>query len=123
MGELGKFDLQINNTPNELEQYMNFSTNNKLTFVDSFYFLSSSLNSLVKNFDKDYFEYSSEESDNTVLDLIKQKWFYSYEHISNLVKFKEKLPSREKFYSSLTGKNCSYKEYENAKNVWNKFEM
>ena len=38
-------------------------------------------------------------------------------------KFKGEFPSKEKCYSSLTGKNISEKEYEHALNVWNKFEM
>ena len=38
-------------------------------------------------------------------------------------KFKEHLPSKEKFYSSLTGKKVSGKEYEQVLKVWNKFEM
>ena len=36
-------------------------------------------------------------------------------------KFKEKLPSNEKFRSWLTGKNISDKEYDHVLNVWNKF--
>ena len=36
-------------------------------------------------------------------------------------KFKEKLPSNEKFCSWLTGKNISDKEYDHVLNVWNKF--
>ena len=35
----------------------------------------------------------------------------------------EKLPSKEEFYSSLTGKKISDKEYKHVLNVWNKFEM
>ena len=38
-------------------------------------------------------------------------------------KFKEQLPSKEKFYSSLTGKKSSDKEYEHVFKVWKKFEM
>ena len=38
---------------------MSFSTNNKLRFIDRFQFLSSSLNSLVKNLGKDDFKYLS----------------------------------------------------------------
>ena len=37
--------------------------------------------------------------------------------------FKEQLPSKEKFYSSLTGGIVSDKEYEHVLKVWNKFEM
>ena len=36
---------------------------------------------------------------------------------------KEELPSKEKFYSSLTGKKISCKEYDHVLNVWNNFEM
>ena len=49
MQELGKFSVKINPIPNGLERYMSFSINNKLSFVDSFQFLKSSLNSLIKN--------------------------------------------------------------------------
>ena len=62
-----------------LEKYMSFSINNKLSYIDRFQFLSSSLDSLVKNFDKDDFKYLSQEFDNNVLDLFKQKGFYLYE--------------------------------------------
>ena len=41
--ELGKFNLKINVIQSGLEKYMNFSINNKLSFIDSFQFLSSSL--------------------------------------------------------------------------------
>ena len=61
---------------------MSFSINNKLSFIDSFQFLSSSLHNLVKNLGKDDFKYLSQEFDNNVLDLIKQKVFYPYEYMS-----------------------------------------
>ena len=37
---------------NGLEKYMSFTINNKLSFIDSFQFLSYSLDSLVKNLRK-----------------------------------------------------------------------
>ena len=43
--------------------------------------------------------------------------------MSNFKKVKEQLPSKEKFYSQLTGKKLSNKEYEHVFNVWNKFKM
>ena len=89
MHELDKCNLKINVIPNGLEKYMIFSINNKLSFIDSFLFLSSSLESLVKNLTKDYFKYLSQEFDNNVLDLFKQKGFYSYEYTSGFKKFKE----------------------------------
>ena len=41
--------------------------------------------------------------------------------MTNFEKFKEQLPSKEKFYSSLTGKKISEKEYDHVLTVWNKF--
>ena len=57
---------------------MCFSIDNKLRFIDSFLFLSSSLDSLVKNLSEDHFKYLSQEFDSNVLDLFKQQEFYSY---------------------------------------------
>ena len=56
MQELGKFNLKISVMPNGLEKYMSFTINNKLGFIDSFQFLSSSLDSLAKNLNKDDFK-------------------------------------------------------------------
>ena len=66
MQELVRFNLKKNVIPNGLEKHMSFSINNKLNFIDSFQFLSSSLDSLVKNLNKDYFKYLSQEFDNNV---------------------------------------------------------
>ena len=43
--------------------------------------------------------------------------------MSDFEKSKEELSSKEKFYSSLTGKKNSVKEYDHVVKVWNKFEM
>ena len=48
MQELGKLKLKINVTLNGLEKCMSFTTNNKLSFIGTSQFLSSSLESLVK---------------------------------------------------------------------------
>ena len=48
---------------------MSFSINKKLIFIDSFQFLSFSLDTLVKNLSNDDFKYLSQEFDNNVLDL------------------------------------------------------
>ena len=68
MQELGKFNLKINVIPNGLEKYMSFSINDKLSSVDSFQFLSSSLDSLVKILTKDDSKYFCQEFDNNILD-------------------------------------------------------
>ena len=107
MQELSKFNFKINVVPNGLEKYMSFSINNKLIFIDSFQFLSSSLDSLVKSLGKDNLKHLNQEFYINVLDLVKQKGSYPYEYMTDFKKFKEKLPSKEKFYSSLTGKKIS----------------
>ena len=48
MQELGKFNLKLSVIPNELEKYITLTINNKLSFIDSFQYLSSSLDSLLK---------------------------------------------------------------------------
>ena len=123
MKELGKFNLKKNVIPNGLEKYMSFSINNKLSFIDSFQFLSSSLYSLVKNLAKDDFKCLSQEFNNNVLDWDKQKGFNPNEYMSDFEKYKEELTRKENFYSSLTGKKNSDKEYAHVLNVWKKFEM
>ena len=45
----------------------------------------------------------SQEYDDNVLDLVKQKGFYLYKYMNDFKKFKKQLPSEEKFCSSLTG--------------------
>ena len=76
MQELGKFNLKINVIPNGLKKYMSFTINNKLSFIDSFQFLSSSLDSLVKTLSTDDFKYLGQEFDNNLSDLVKQKEIY-----------------------------------------------
>ena len=70
MQEQSKFNFKINVIPNSLKKYMIFNINDKLSFIDSFQFLSSSWDSLVKNLGKDDL---SQEFDSDVLDLVKQK--------------------------------------------------
>ena len=65
---------------------------------------------------KNNFKYFSQEFNSNVLDLIKQKWFDPYEYMSNFEKFIEELPSKENFYSLLTGKNIKY-----VCKIWNIF--
>ena len=48
-----KQDLSINAIPNNMEKYMAFMLSNHLTFIDSFQFMSSSLDKLDSNLAKD----------------------------------------------------------------------
>ena len=70
--EKGKSNLKISVISNRLRKYMSFTMNNKLSFIDCFQFLSSALDSLVKNLSKDDFKYLSQKFHENVLDLVKQ---------------------------------------------------
>ena len=120
MQELGKVHLNINIIPNGLEKYVSFNINNELNFIDRIQFLSSSLGSLVKNLGKRDFEYLGHKFDNDVLDLVMKKGFYPYEYMNDFENFKEQLPNKKKFYSSLIGKKISDKDYKHVLKVWNK---
>ena len=61
MQELRKFSFKKNVIPSILEIYISFNINSKLIFIDSFQFLSSSLDGLVKNLGKADFNYLSQE--------------------------------------------------------------
>ena len=95
-----------------------------IVFKDSLKFMSSSLGALVNNLPKDAFinlnkYYTPEEAE-----LIKQKGFYPYEYMDTEEKFNDtKLPLREAFYSKLSGKGITEKNYKHAWNVWNTFNM
>ena len=64
--KLDIFDFKINVIPNELEKYMSLNINNKLIFIETFQFLSSSSGSVIKNLGKDDFKYLSQEFDSKI---------------------------------------------------------
>ena len=97
MQELGKFDLKINIIPNGLEKYMSLTISNKLSFIDRFQFLSSSLDSLVKNLSKNEVKYLNQEFDNNVLDLVELKGFYPYECMTILKSLKKNYLAKNTF--------------------------
>ena len=72
MHKLDKLDIKINSMPNGFKKCTSFNINDKLIVIDSFQFLSSSLDSLVKSLGKDDFEYLSQEFKTKILDLVKQ---------------------------------------------------
>ena len=127
--------------PNNEEKYITFTktirtgqyTNKKgeikdktfdIVFKDSLKFMSSSLGALVNNLPEDAFinlnkYYTPEEAE-----LIKQKGFYPYEYMDSEEKFNDtKIPPRKAFYSKLSGRGITEKDYKHAWNVWNTFNM
>ena len=115
-------DLNINAIPNNMEKYMAFMLGNHLTFIDSFQFMSSSLDKLVSNLPKDDLTYTSKAFKGKRLDLMSQKGVYPYDYMDSFEKFNEKeLPTKDQFYSILNDQHITDDEYNHAKEVWNTF--
>ena len=127
--------------PNNEEKYITFTktiitgqyTNKKgedkyktfdIVFKDSLKFMSSSLGALVNNLPKNGFKNISKYYTPEEVELIKQKGFYPYEFMDTEEKFNDtKPPPREAFYSKLSGKGITEKNYKHVWNVWNTFKM
>lgn len=58
--EIGRFKMDINIIPNNMEKYMAFMLGKHLVFLDSLQFLSSCLDSLVNKLPGDTFKHTSE---------------------------------------------------------------
>ena len=127
--------------PNNEEKYISFTktirtgqyTNKKgeikdktfkIVFKDSLKFMSSSLGALVNNLPKDAFKNLLKYFTPKQAEILKQKGFYPYEYMDSEEKFNDtKIPPREAFYSKLSGRGITEKDYKHAWNVWNSFKM
>ena len=95
----------------------------ELRFIDSFKFMSSSLDSLTNNLVRGsqkllgFEEYTPKQ-----YELLVKKGIYPYEYMSEWEKFKEtKLPPKEAFYGKLNMTGVSEEDYEHANRVWKEF--
>ena len=138
---LGFTDGNIDCIPNNEEKYISFTKNtvvssytnkegkdkpikHKIRFIDSFKFMSTSLESLVNNLPDDAFNNLERYYTNDKLNLVKRKGVYPYEYMDSLERFKEnKLPPKEAFYSRLTGEGISDEDLKHAERVWKVFGM
>ena len=85
----------------------------EVRFIDSFKFMSSSLDSLTNNLVHGGQElFGFEEYTPAQYELLVKKRIYPYEHMSEWEKFKEtKLPPKEAFYSKLNMAGVSEEDY------------
>ena len=114
----------------EVDKYINKngiekSKEIKLRFIDSFKFMSSSLDSLVNNLAHGGGKFFGfEEYSENQYKLLIQKGIYPYEYMTDWDKFKEmKLPLREAFYSKLNMAGVREEDYEHACRVWKEFGL
>ena len=119
-----KQDLNINAIPNNMEKYMAFMLGNQLMFIDSFQFMSSSLDKLVSTLPKDDLIYTSQVFKGKRLNLMSQKGVYPYDFMDSFKKFDQtELPAKEHFFSILNDQDITDDEYDHAKKVWKTFKI
>ncbi|GBM93472.1 hypothetical protein AVEN_215357-1 [Araneus ventricosus] len=130
--EIGKLkDYEISVVPTTMEKYVTFSLSKRyhkfkisLNFVDSFQFLSTSLEKLVQNLTPDKFNILNENFLHHNISFLLRKGVYSYEYMDSHQKFEEeRLPSIDSFESTLTGSAISDEDYRHAQTVWNYFNL
>ena len=95
----------------------------ELRFIDSFKFMSSSLDSLTKNLvsgGKKLFGF--EDYSELQYDLLTRKGVYPYEYVNSWDRFNEtQLPPIDAFYSNLNMSSIGEEDYQHAQRVWKEF--
>ena len=117
--------MEINVISNNMEKHLAFMLGNHLTFIDSFQFMSSSLDKLVSNLPNDAFKYTSSEiKSDRKLNLIKRKGVYPYDYMDSFKKFNEtELPNKDSFYIILNDEHITEDDYKHAIKVWNTIKL
>ena len=135
-------DIRV--VPNNMEKYLSMSVG-QLRFIDSFQFLSISLEKLVENLKADDLKITKAEfpdrdqsleerivldglripvfGKQTRFDLVRQKGVFPYDFLDDMSCFGHtKLPNRRLFFNRLTSTMCSLGDYFRAVKVWKKFD-
>ena len=113
-------DKYVDKEGNEKEKLI------ELRFIDSFKFMSSSLDSLTKNLVSGGGKQLSGFEDYSELqyNLLTRKGIYPYEYMSSWDHFEEtQLPPIEAFYSKLSMSSISSDNYQHAQRVWKEFRI
>ena len=140
--ELAKYTTDIGVIAKNIEDYISFSIKVEvdkyvdkndeevskefeLRFIDSFKFMSSSLDSLVNNLARGNHKFwGFERFSNNQRELLIKTGIYPYEYMDSWNKFSEdRLPSKDKFYSKLNMSDVSDKGYDHARLVWSEFKI
>jgi len=97
----------------------------ELRFLDSFWFMPSSLDKLSKKLQRDQFiNLKKYFGDEKKFDLVRRKGVFPYDYVDSLEKLKEeKLPPKQTFYSRLNDEDISDEDYNHAQKVWEEFGM
>ena len=109
-------DRYVDKLGNEKEKLI------KLRFIDSFKFMSSSLDSLTRNLVGSMTKlFGFENHSELQYELLTRKGVYPYEYMTSWDRFGESLPLIEAFYNKLNMSKISGNDYQHAQRVWKKF--
>ena len=132
---------KISCIPNNEEKYISFSKNlhvysytkkdgenvdvfKKIRFIDSFKFMTSSLDVLSKNLNGKQCKNLKKFYRGKHFDLLKRKGVYPYDYVDSVDKLSEtSLPPKDAFYSRLNDEAITDEDYEHVKNVWKEFNI
>ena len=115
-------DGSISAIVQNMEKMISFSWG-QYRFVDSYAFLSSSLDKLVTNTPKEDLSFTRQRFPASQVDLMTRKGVYPYEYMDDFSRFDETcLPPQEAFYSSLSDEGISEEDYKHAHEVWDTFD-
>ena len=129
--ELNNFDVDIAVIPKGIDKYMSIMVNRHITFIESYQFHNSSLDTLASNLEGNYFKHLTSEFSIDKLEILKRKDAYPYEWVDSYEKFKHSsLPEKKYFYSSLrdgerdrSDGQISDEQYQHLQNVWDIFNF
>jgi len=136
--EFGQVEGQLRAIPQTDENYISFSQyikvddyekdgniypiNMELRFIDSFRFMSSSLEKLVSNLPNEDLKILSQCYKNEKFNLLRQKGVYPYDWMDDENKFnQDHLPNKNEFYNLLNNEHISDEKYKHAQLVWKTF--
>ena len=132
MKNLGKSEGNIKCIPNNEGKYISFSKDivvgeykkdeknhlikHEIRFIDSFKFMASSLEGLVRNLGFEKLKKKTKKEFGEKAKLLSRKGIYHNDYMSGIEKFsKEKLPPKEEFYSKFNDCGVSDEDYDHAK--------
>lgn len=132
--ELAKHEGDIKVIPKTKERYItitkflkhpNHCSSIQIKFLDSFQFLSSSLDTLSKNLTETDLKNLRKVFNSTEhFKLLSEKGIYPYDYMDSFKRFEEKkLPNKDQFYNSLAGEGISEEEYTRAHKIWKVFNI
>lgn len=131
--ELSKYEGDFRIIPKTKEKYLSITKVIKfnkfrkieMKFIDSFQFLSSSLDLLSKSlYESDFVHLRNCFDDKKQFDLMRRKGVYPYDYMDSWSKYYEtQLPTKSCFYNCLKEEHISDHDFKHALDVWKHFDV